>query len=73
MVAVGGLSWSAAIDCEARVETFGETLRFLRRQRPLLEQAASAGEFDGLLLETETTLLGETVNWFSRRSNTGVT
>ena len=48
-------------------------LRFLKRQRPLLEQAASVGEFDGLLLETETTLLGETANWFSRRSNTGVT
>ena len=73
VVAVGGLSWSAALDCEARVETFGETLRFLKRQRPLLEQAASVGEFDGLLLETETTLLGETANWFSRRSNTGVT
>jgi hypothetical protein len=72
ILAVGGLSWAAALDCEARVETFSETLKFLRRQKPLLEQAESAREFDLLLMETETALLGETSNWFSRRSNTGV-
>lgn len=70
--AVGGLSWAAVLDSEARVETFGETLDFLKRQRPFLEQATSAAEFDRLLLETETILLGETTNWFSRRSNTGL-
>ena len=72
VLAVGGLSWAAALDCEARVETFGEALSFLKRQRAFLEQATSATEFNRLLLETETTLLGETANWFSRRSNTGV-
>jgi hypothetical protein len=69
VMAVGGLSWAAALDCEARVETFRETLNFLYRQRPLIEQATSAAEFERLLSETETTLLGETANWFSRRSN----
>lgn len=54
------------------METFGETLKYFNRQRPLLEQAAPAAEFDLLLLETKTTLLGETTNWFSRRSTTGV-
>lgn len=72
VVAVGCLSWAAAMDYEARVETFGETLSFLRRQKPLLKQADSAGEFDFLLMETETVLLGEIANWFSRRSTTGV-
>lgn len=72
VLAVGALSWAAALDSEARVETFGETLDFLRRQRPLLEQAASSAEFDRLVVETETALLGETANWYSRRSNTGV-
>jgi hypothetical protein len=72
VLAVGGLSWAAAVDCEARVETFGETLQFLRRQRPLLEQAASGSEFDQLVVETETVLLGEITSWYSRRSNKGV-
>lgn len=73
VLAVGGLSWSAALDCEARVETFTETLRFLERQAPFFEQATTVTEFDRLLLETESVLLGETANWFSRRSNTSVT
>jgi hypothetical protein len=72
VLAVGGLSWAAAVDCEARVETFGEVLEFLRRQRPLLQQAASASEFDRLLLETETILLGEITSWYARRSSKGV-
>jgi hypothetical protein len=72
VLAVGGLSWAAALDCEARIETFSETLRFLRRQRPYLEQAETVEEFDVLLIETETELLGEIANWFSRRSTAGV-
>ena len=72
VLAVGGLSWTAAVDCEARVQTFEETLHFLRRQRPYLEQAASGPEFDRLLIETETVLLGEISNWYSRRSNKNV-
>jgi hypothetical protein len=68
VIAVGGLSWAAAMDYEARVETFRETLEFLHRQKPLVKQASSVAEFERLLLETETTLLGEIVNWFSRRS-----
>jgi hypothetical protein len=72
VIAVGGLSWAAALDREARIETFSETLSFLERQRPYLEQADTVEEFDFLLLETETELLGEVANWFSRRSTTGV-
>lgn len=72
VIAVAGLSWAAAIDCEARVETFEETLRFLRRQRPYLEQADSAFEFDQLLMETEAVLLGEISSWYSRRTTKGV-
>lgn len=41
-------------------------------QIPLLKEASSEREFDKLMLETESRLLGETVNWFSRRSFTGV-
>lgn len=70
--AVAGLSWSAALDCEARIETFAETHAFIQRQRPLLEQTVSRVDFDGLLLETELAFLGETSNWYSRRSNTSV-
>jgi hypothetical protein len=72
VLAVGGLSWAAAVDCEARVETFGESLKFLRSQRPLLEQATSGTEFDQLVVETETVLLGEITGWYSRRANKGV-
>lgn len=73
VIAVGGLSWAAALDCEARVETFEESLSFLKRTKRLLENATSRNEFESLLLETETVLLGETSNWYSRRANTGVT
>ena len=72
VIAVGGLSWAAALDRQARVETFGETLNFLLRQRPHLEQADTVEEFDYLLLDTETELLGEIANWYSRRSTAGV-
>jgi len=57
---------------QARIHTFAETLDFLRRQRPLLQKSTSARQFDQLLSETELHLLGETVNWYSRRSFLGV-
>jgi len=69
VVAVGALSWTAALDLEGRVETFGETLRVVRRLLRELEQATSAGEFSRLVPEVETALLGETAGWFARRSN----
>jgi SMODS and SLOG-associating 2TM effector domain 1 len=72
VLAVAGLSWAAALDCEARVETFRETRKFLKKQRSVIKQANTAAEYDRLLLETETVLLGETTNWFSRRATTGV-
>ena len=73
VMAVAALSWAAAIDCEARAETFRETLDFLHRRAVSLPHADTAAEFDRLLLETESVLLGEVANWFSRRANTSVT
>jgi hypothetical protein len=72
VLAVGGLSWAAALDCAARVETFRDTLQFLLRQRLYIENASSGEEFDDLLRETELTLLSETAGWYARRSNTSV-
>lgn len=73
VLAVAGLSWAAALDCEARVETFRETHDFLEEQQTVLPLANTASEYDRLLLETESVLLGEVTNWFSRRATTGVT
>ena len=61
------------MDYEARVETFGEALGFFKRQEKVLAQADSDSEYSSLLLETESVPLGEIANWFSRRSNIGVT
>lgn len=72
VLAVAGVSWASALDFEARIETFQETLHHLKRQQELIKRADTAAEFDKLLLETETVLLGENANWFSRRANTGV-
>lgn len=66
--AVGALSWAAARDAEARVQTFQETLEFLRERLALLQDSQSGHEFDRLMLETEARLLGETAGWFARRS-----
>jgi len=73
LLSVAALSWMAAMDFEARIHTYTETLNFLNKQRPLLEQAKSAAEFERLVLETESRLLGETVSWYARRAFTGVT
>jgi hypothetical protein len=72
VLAVGTLSLAGAMDYEARTHTFGEVLTFLRRQRELLRHAVTRREFEGLMLETEARLLGETANWYSRRSYLGV-
>jgi len=57
---------------EARIETFGETVAFLERQRRVIATATSRDEYDRLVVETESVLLGETANWFSRRANTSL-
>lgn len=72
VLAVGALSLSAAQDLEARIHTYGDMLRFLERQERLLQDATSAREFGTLVSQTESRLLGENVNWFWRRSFTGV-
>jgi hypothetical protein len=72
VLAVAGLSWAAAMDANARRETYSEMIKYLCEHRLLLDQAKSGGEFDKLMLESESRLLGETANWFSRRSFTGV-
>lgn len=72
VLAVAALTWSAALDTEARLHTFTETLEFLEEQLVAIREARSGYEFNRLLLETETRLLGETASWFSRRSYIGV-
>ena len=47
-------------------------LEFLRTQRKRLKLATSQREFRRLVEETESRLLGETAEWFSRRAVTGV-
>ncbi len=67
VLAVGALSWAAAQDYEARVQTFRKTQEFLHEQRDALEQVTSATVFRRLVEETELELLGETTEWYSRR------
>jgi len=72
VIAVAALSLAAAFDLEAKKHTSEERVAFLERQTGLLESAATAREFAKLLIETESRLLGETVNWHARRSFAGV-
>jgi hypothetical protein len=72
VIAVAALSLAAAFDLEARLHTSVEMLEFLAEQKTLLENASSAREYSRLLIETESRLLGETVNWYARRSFVGV-
>jgi hypothetical protein len=72
VVAVVALSLAASHDLEGRLHTYGDMLSFVERQICLLRDARPRRESECLLLETESRLLGETANWFSRRSFTGV-
>ena len=72
VLAVAALSLAAAFDLEARKQTFSDMRDFLTAQRALLARATADREFCQLVVETEFRLLGETVNWYSRRAFTGV-
>ena len=72
VLAVGILSWAAAKDYEARFQTYRQMHAFLNAQQGRFPQATSAREFEQLVEETETRLLGETADWYSRRSFAGV-
>jgi hypothetical protein len=72
VIAVAALSLASAFDLEARHANSSEMYDFLLEQRTLLENASSAREYCRLLIETESRLLGETVNWYARRSFLGV-
>jgi hypothetical protein len=72
VLAVAGLSLAAAFDMEARVHISREMTVFLKGQKTLLEEATTSREYARLLQETESRLLGETANWYTRRSFTGV-
>jgi len=72
VIAVAALSLAAAFDVEARYHTSKELLEFLQQQVGLLQNASSLHEYSRLMLETESRLLGETVNWYARRSFLGV-
>ena len=71
-LAVGALSWAAAKEYKARVQTFETMRRFLETQRTHFEQATSVREFHRLVEETESNLLGEISEWYSRRTLTGM-
>jgi len=68
VLAVAALSLSAALDLNAKEKTSKELLKFLKEQVKKLKKAKSAKEFERLLLQTESQLLGENVNWYARRS-----
>lgn len=72
-IAVAALSLAAAFDLEAKEHTSNEMRDFLEQQAVLLEEAVTEREFSRLVIETESRLLGETVNWYSRRFFVGVT
>jgi hypothetical protein len=72
VIAVAALSLASAFDLEARFHTSEEMVAFLEKQKTLLENASSAREFSRLLIEAESRLLGETANWYARRSFLGV-
>lgn len=72
VISVAALSLAASFDLEARLHTYSEMVDFLRQQRKFLARANSDHEFATLVLQTETRLVGENVNWFSRRAFTGV-
>ena len=70
---VAALSLAASFDLEGRRHTYEEMLHAMETPRALIEGASSEREFVALVLQTETRLVGENVNWFSRRAFTGVT
>jgi hypothetical protein len=66
VLAVGALSWATSKDLQARTDTYRDMLRYLGRQRSRLESATSRSEFQLLVEETETRLLREVIDWYSR-------
>jgi hypothetical protein len=68
VLAAAALSLAAALDLEAQEQTYHELHQFLKRQERHLINATSERDYAELVLETETSVLGETANWFSRRS-----
>lgn len=72
VAAVGAMSMAAALDAHARQHVFDQMHRFLEVQAARVAGAESLRELAGLAAETETRLLGETLNWFARRAYANV-
>ncbi len=72
VAAVGVMSMATAMDWDARSHTFADMHLFVQRQGRYIESAASLRELTTLVLQTESRLLGETLNWFGRRAYVGV-
>ncbi|MCB9897514.1 MAG: hypothetical protein H6825_05890 [Planctomycetes bacterium] len=72
VAAVAGLSFAASLDTEASAHVYGDMAAYAREQARLLAAADSKREFESLVLETESSLVGEPSIWFWRRSFTGV-
>ncbi|MBK6882380.1 MAG: hypothetical protein IPH05_05460 [Flavobacteriales bacterium] len=72
ILAVGILSYSAAMDREANAVTFRETRTRIDDLERRIAAAKSRNEMERLVVETEQVLLGENAAWFSRRTFKGV-
>jgi len=72
VAAVGALSFTAALDIEARKHTFSQMFEFVEQQSRALAIVGSAGEAAASAAQTESRLLGEIVTWYSRRAYTSV-
>jgi hypothetical protein len=68
VLAAGALSLAGAMDLDAQEHTYIEMHEFLEKQVTRFTSARSERDYRNLVIETETRLLGETANWFSRRS-----
>jgi hypothetical protein len=72
VVAVGVLSYTSALDIEARWHTFAQMHSFAERQALYMVGVSSPGEAASIAADTESRLLGETVTWYSRRAYTSI-
>jgi hypothetical protein len=68
VLAVAALSFAAALDLAAQQQVYREMVAFLEKQVNHLKGASGERDFARLVIETEYQLLGETANWYSRRS-----
>lgn len=67
VLAVGAMSFAAALDYDARRHTFAEMTRIIGQHQRRIEAAQSLRELALLVSDLESRLLGEALSWYSRR------